>query len=241
MGCADVHHWLQRRLDGEFREAPAIVERHLASCPRCRAQEAAAQRLDWALHRQPLPVPPAGFARRITVQALADRQRRLRTRQLWIGAALAASLLVVLSLLSFRSRQTPGLSPVVDQPLARLAPPVERPPAPASVDRNVAEAGSALVGLVNRTRQEALEQGRMLWATGVSVAAPRADRREPFDPTVQSLRTAGQEVTAGLEPVTDSARRAVRLFLHDLPLDRTGVRGNSERAIGLPPALPLLP
>ncbi len=34
---------------------------------------------------------------------------------------------------------------------------------------------------------------------------------------VSSLREAGQNVSSGLEPVANSARRAVNLFLRELP------------------------
>jgi hypothetical protein len=52
------------------------------------------------------------------------------------------------------------------------------------------------------------------------VKAPSLDELDlgpPLEPPARSLREATESVSTGLEPVTDSARRAVGLFLRDLP------------------------
>jgi RNA polymerase sigma factor (sigma-70 family) len=60
-------------------------------------------------------------------------------------------------------------------------------------------------------------QGRV-FIPPVQVAMPRDDAwQAPPEQPVASLRTAGQGVAAGLEPVTNSARRAEDLFLREIP------------------------
>jgi hypothetical protein len=90
-------------------------------------------------------------------------------------------------------------------------------PAPPSLRENVEEATSAVASLTRRTAGETVEQGRLL-LPAVSLPAPeQAALAEPLEPPVESLRQAGQGVTTSLAPVTTSARRAVDLFLRDIP------------------------
>ena len=82
----------------------------------------------------------------------------------------------------------------------------------------MAEAGSAVAALTTRTADETVAKTKVLMPvmTDPSLAALDLDP-SPLDPSARSLRDAGEGVTAGLEPVTDSARRAVGLFLRELP------------------------
>jgi hypothetical protein len=43
------------------------------------------------------------------------------------------------------------------------------------------------------------------------------DLGQPLKPSAEPYREAGAELSAGLDPVANSARRAVGLFLRDLP------------------------
>ena len=51
------------------------------------------------------------------------------------------------------------------------------------------------------------------------------DLEAPLDPPARSLREAGEGVSVGLEPVADSARRVVGLFLRELPPMDAAPRG----------------
>jgi hypothetical protein len=80
------------------------------------------------------------------------------------------------------------------------------------------------------TRRKADETvGQALNLVPEVLKAPPADawpRPTPLDPPARSLRQAGQSVTAGLEPVADSARRALNLFLREIPpVEAEGKRG----------------
>jgi hypothetical protein len=75
-----------------------------------------------------------------------------------------------------------------------------------------------VVGLTRRTADETVGQGRLLLPAVVARAErPDAGGPGPMDPPLRSLRTTGEGVSAGLEPVTSSARRAVDLFFHEIP------------------------
>ena len=81
---------------------------------------------------------------------------------------------------------------------------------------NFQEAGSTLVALVNRTADETVGQGRVLLPQEVS--APSLTVADNWQPALspQAIRDAQDGVAVGFEPVTDSARRAVNLFLREL-------------------------
>jgi hypothetical protein len=74
-----------------------------------------------------------------------------------------------------------------------------------------------LAALVGRTADEAVEQSRALLPAGLPRQATFDADSLAIDPSVRSLREAGQGLSAGLEPVTTSARRAVDLFLREMP------------------------
>ncbi len=74
-----------------------------------------------------------------------------------------------------------------------------------------------MADLTRRTADETVGQGKLLLP--VVVAQPNLGNPVPgaMGPPMRSLRSAGQGVSEGLEPVTTSARRALHLFLSELP------------------------
>ncbi len=148
----------------------------------------------------------------------AERRRRnqLRYRRLALVGAVAASLLLAV----FLGR---AWRPDAPEPVAKDVKQSAPPAVPArdpSLDESVQEAGSALVSLMNRTADQAVEQGRVL-IPPVQVAMPALPAADawqaPLEQPAASLRTARQGVAAGLEPVTNSAMRAVNLFWREVP------------------------
>ena len=207
MNCLECQERLQRRLDREPAGAGPELEQHLVSCPECRQWHGAARRLEEGLRRVPVPPAPAGLTERIVARVLADQRARRRRRLVVVvtGAfALAASVLFMTLARSLWAPVQPTPSPEV----------VENLPAPDPIS----EAGQALAALPRRTADETVGTLRMLWP--VVAAPPMEDPAElppPFDPTARSLRDAGQGITTGLEPVTNSARRAFSLLLKEIP------------------------
>jgi hypothetical protein len=205
MNCADFGRHLQARFDDTAAAMPAGLDAHLAACPACRERHAAARHLEEGLRLLPPPATPAGLASRITARVLAERHARLRRHKRFQTAlAVAASLLLVL--LTVRDRPPPP-EPVVVTQTDTLTP-------SASLRDGVAEASSAMVDLTRRTADETVGQGRLL--VPVVVARPESVGIDPL-PGGHALREAGQGMSAGLEPVTDSAKRALDLFFNEIP------------------------
>jgi hypothetical protein len=210
MSCADGEHGLQERLDGAGGDRPDL-EPHLATCPTCRERHAAARRLEEGLRLLAPPAPPAGLTGRIASRVLADRRARLRRRRLLLPGAAAAAAAAVLLVYFLASREHPSPPEPVAPMVVEYHP--ESPPS-ASLRDSVVEASSAVVDLTRRTADETVGESRLL--VPVVVTRPPDAGGGPM-PAVQPLREAGQGVSTGLDPVTDSARRALDLFLQDIP------------------------
>jgi predicted anti-sigma-YlaC factor YlaD len=209
MNCPECHAWLQRRLDGDSPVVGEALDGHLAVCPACRALYGAGQRLSEGLRLLSPPALPVGLADRIVTRVVSAQRRQRRFRRWLIGTAVAASLLLVVFVGSQRPPPTPG---PVEPPLVRAQPP--------SLQQQVEEAGVAVVALTRRTADETVSQTRWLLPALVPLPAEgdAPDWPEPpLDLPAQPLREVGQGVSAGLEPVATSARRAVSLFLRELP------------------------
>src|SRR5207244_3173774 len=107
-------------------------------------------------------------------------------------------------------------SPRQPEPVAKME---EAPPSVPPLQQSAGEAGSALASLLTRTADETVNQGRMLLPD--HVPAPMINAVDDWPATFESpnlpLREAGHGVSAGLEPVASSARRAFNLFLREIP------------------------
>jgi hypothetical protein len=72
---------------------------------------------------------------------------------------------------------------------------------------------------MGRTADETLGEGRLLLPADVP-SPPLANAvafQKTWDTPVRTFREAGQGVSTGLEPIATSARRAVNLFLKEIP------------------------
>lgn len=212
MNCRTFHDLLQQRLDGVDAETPADFPEHARGCPACAGRQRAAARLAEGLRLLAPPVPPADLADRISALVIRKRLTRPRARRrVTIPLALAACLFVALAVRLYWSRHpadpTPGPGPIAQQPDAE----------PVDLRGSVAEAGGAVVALTTRTADEAVGQTR--WLLPPVPSPSLVTSPAPLEPPVRALREAGAGVGVGLEPVAGSARRAVDLFLRDLPMD----------------------
>ena len=191
---------LQEFLDGEGRGVPIA--------PSARDRDAV-ERLVNGLDRLTPPAPPADLGIRITARLQAearDRHRWQRSRFApLIGLVAAASLLLFLGF--------------------RLASPVRDVPTPPDTltqtepfRDSIGRAGTALASLTTQTAETTVENSSSLFP----LVSPQALPTMPtIEPNVEPFREATTGVSTGLEPVTDSARRAVRLFMRDLPVVRS--------------------
>jgi anti-sigma factor RsiW len=206
MNCSECLDLLAERLDGAAAAPRAELERHLAECAACRQRAAAARRLGEGLRLLAPPAPPAGLTERVVAGVLAERRRRTRLAR-WARAAVAvaAGVLVIVLVSENRPRPTPP------------PPDVVTPAESISLRSSVAEAGSAVVSLTRRTADETVGQGRLLVPVVAQAPPEEFVPLPPMDPPAGPLREAGQGLSAGLEPVTSSARRAFDLFLREVP------------------------
>jgi anti-sigma factor RsiW len=220
MNCDDFQQRIQAEFNGDPPGADG-VEVHLATCPACRALDAAARRLRVGLLATPAPAPPSGLADRIVAGVLADRRQRQRSRRRLVfaglGLAAAASLAIVLMLPKWMPNDSVAALPT-NKEVVPEEDPVRKPSVPPpSLNENMAEATSAVASLARRTADQTVSSGHIFMPT-VSLEVPAEELlAQPLEPPAQSLREAGSGVATGLGPVTNSARRAFDLFLRDIP------------------------
>jgi hypothetical protein len=214
MNCADYETWMQQRLDGAAGP-PDEGDRHRASCPACASLHQALGRLEEGLRRRPRPTPPERLAESIVFQVRAEQRAAGRRRVLVYAAALAACLLLGLYLGGRRGDLAATPTPTEPIPVVEAPWEPQRP----KVNDQVGEAGTALAALVSRTADEAVGEGRLLlpnpmppMTSDMTATLPQA-----LEQPAQSLNDAALGVSAGLEPVASSARRAVNLFFRDMP------------------------
>ncbi len=212
MNCRDFRDLLQERLDGTALDTPPAGDEHLRTCSACAALHAAAVRLGEGLRLLAAPAPPADLADRIVDRVLHKRlwRRPRPRRRVAVPLALAACLLVAIAARLSWNRHPAAPPAPTPQPASG---PQAAAGEPVDLRESVDEAKQAVVALTARTADEALDRTRrLLTSAGSPSAAP-----PPARPTAQALREAGEGVSEGLEPVTHSARRAVDLFLRELP------------------------
>lgn len=217
MNCRMAHDLLQRSLDDTPIESPEWLA-HLRDCADCRALASAGRRLQHGLRLFVVPQPPTDLAARI-VEKVRLQRRRARRRGA-VALALAACLLVALALRLHRRPAGPRHGGTGVPPVVRLD---RRPAGPSeyatrTLRESAVELGEVFTALSNQTAEETLGPTRRLVSNVAAPALPQVDLTAMGPPT-RPLRQAGEGVSEGLQPVTTSARRAVDLFLRELPVE----------------------
>ena len=189
---------LQEYFDGDRSDVPAL--------PESSADREALHRLLAGMARLAPPAPPADLAARITASLNQEARRHRRWRFApAAGLVVAASLLLLIGTrLSWPVREVPPTTTAV----------VRAEPFRDSLGR----AGSALSSLTTRSAETTVENTSSLLPL---VNAPSMPAMPTLEPPLEPFVEASAGVSTGLAPVTDSAQRAVRLFLRDLPFRST--------------------
>lgn len=225
MTCWEAQERMQRLLDGEDLPPLALFEAHLGGCRDCQSMHADVLWLQDVLARRPAPTAPEHLCTRIVAAVLEDRRTQHRLRhQVVKRLALAASVLLLLlaAVLAPRAPRPASATPLAVR-TTRPATPAE--PIPTLRDL-ASEAGSVVASLTRRTADGTVDQTRPLLEVVAGPVKQDLEVPAPFDSSTSSLQGAREGVSAGLEPVATSARRAWNLFLRELPpVDREGQGG----------------
>jgi hypothetical protein len=193
--CAAFDATVQRVLDGDLPPA-ALAEAHALDCHECRELAGATRVLLEGLATIPSPVPPADFADRIVPAAVAERKRSADRR--WT-ARVAAFTLAASVLTAF----------VLANPWRPTAPRSQEMVAvtktPPSVAKSFAEAGSAFVSLTKRAADESFAPAKSLFAN-IDLPKPTPAVAPPDAP----------DAASAVRPITNTAKRALNLFIRDV-------------------------
>jgi hypothetical protein len=206
--CQCFQHCVQQFLDRNGANTSNLIETPLRDCPQCRLLARSADRLASALPLPPLPQPPSAFTDRIIAQAIRELKPALSTsrrRLAFATLAAAASVLFVLSVRPFFVKK----APITNGPVVSPVVPAQNPDRP--MRESVAMAGDALASLTTRAKTE--------WIPPMPQVADswKAPELAPLEESARPFVEAGAGMSASLEPVAASAKRAVSLFMRDLP------------------------
>ena len=220
MNCCIAHDLLQQSLDGTPIESPEWLA-HLQQCAECRALASAGRRLQDGLRLLISPLPPPDLAERI-VQRVRLERRRAQRRRLATGLALAAGLLLALTLRFnwYGSPHGPDVAP--PEPVAKSTSARTEQPTP-TLRQSAAELGEVFTELSNETAEETIGQTSRWVSSAVLSSEFRVlsgvGQNSELRTQNSELQAAGEGLSEGLEPVAKSARRALDLFLRELPME----------------------
>jgi hypothetical protein len=219
MSCHAWHDLLQRHLD---EDGPADeLERHVAGCPDCAADWPAIARLLAGIRQLHPTPPPADLHARLVDSLLteahfASRTSQRRTMLSFVGLAAAAAVAITLGVWAWR--------PATEGPSAGVAEVKQPTPPTVAVQEplrdSMEQASNAVAALTTRTASETVERTTLFVPLVKQAAPPLTEVPAALETPLERFREATQGGSAGLSPVGDSARRAVGLFLRDLPMGR---------------------
>jgi hypothetical protein len=214
MNCTEFHDLLQRRLDGDTIAERGEIATHAAACADCRAWLAVVQRLETSLHALPRPILPIGSADKIVASVLADqRARRWQRYTVRTVGAMAAAVLIAVLLGQWMGKREPDGAV---SSISRSAQVVQATVPQREQERIGPSLRESVTGVAQLTIHTADETVR----TFLPDTRANDPKPSPLTASVTSLREAGNSVTTGLEPVADSAKRALNLFLREVPPSR---------------------
>jgi hypothetical protein len=228
--CVLFEQTIQKLLDGDRCALSPELELHRSGCPECRAHHQAALDLKRGLDHWPAP-PLPNMSDRVVIAVLSDAvtmdgvQRRVRRNLL---LALAASVLLALGGVWVLSENGPVQKFISARwgsvPAPKVEIPAEAvkdrvPETPRSLRDSLEEAGSAVASLTRRTADETVTPTRKILASQMEAPSFVTIEELPkaMDPAAQSLQEVRQGAAAGFQPVASSARRAVSMFLREVP------------------------
>jgi hypothetical protein len=213
MNCSEFHDLMQRRLDGETLAESGEVAAHVAACPHCRAWQATLCRLETGLKSLTRPIQSVDLTENIVARVIAD-QRALRRRRFVVRTAVAIAAAVLVVVLIGQQLGRPQPKAPENSGLAEVPPNPPPIPEPGTEPPSLRESMNSVAQLTLHGADETVR-------SFLPEAPANQPNPSPLTSSVASLREAGNSVTTGLEPVTGSAKRALNLFLREIPPTRT--------------------
>jgi len=213
--CVAAQAALQRLLDREADWDTPEAAAHRAGCAECRDELMLARSMSRVVTAV---VVPSELSARVLNASVAAHRSRQRIR--WAGAAFAVAASVVIAVIALRPGPGPGPAPnptpnpnVSPDPTPVVLISPRKPDDPSAVARekplgeSVSEAADAIVSLTRRTASEPKERITVLLPQPRLLGADEPDER--LDP----LADAGTGAARSVEPLKDSARRALNFFV----------------------------
>ena len=231
--CGPTLARLQSVLDGDATTDGVDTDPHPAACPTCR-ERIRATRLLLAVLAEPAVFPTSPtFTDAILAGVRADRRTRDRRRVFAIagGFAIAAAVLVAVWVMNRPSDPNPGSPPppdiVKNDPGPSPAPAAVPEPPPLRINDELAKAGQAFQNSSRPLTEPAAAAPRVFAALTDTLLKPSATPNPGLEPARKSLAEIPVAAKAGLEPVTDSAQKALSRLLKDVGAIQPGPKPKS--------------
>lgn len=211
MNCREFddlwNEWLDARSPGRPAMDPGL-EAHSSACDRCRKIAAGYQVLTQAMASWPaIPAPSAGSLDRLYALKVPPARTRRRARLVyWAPLATAAAVFGMVWL--GEPARTPDLPPT-SAPPSRVATP--RP-----LGAALAEATEATIDLAREASAPATRIGREVIEyeeAALSDPSKPGAAEEVASTASELLQTVGEQVNAGVRPISGSARHAFSFLL----------------------------
>ncbi|GEM_PF-1121670 len=221
MNCREFQDWLQQLLDGADAPCPPEATLHAGACAPCRALQSAARHLNVGLKALPPTQASTLLTQSIVAAVLDERRQRVRRvrRRVALTFGLAAAILFLMLVGWFNQ------APPIDRNKMAQHPQQPREPEAPQLVKRADAARVAVASLTGRVADQTKEQAKLFMAVANSLDLPPMASlpalkglEEPLDPAAQSLRQATQTVASGIEPITNSARRAFTFFVREMPV-----------------------
>ncbi len=216
--CERHEQATQRFLDGDPDAFDSAIESHRVSCDLCRGYFQAASWLASGLSRLGRPTPSPDLTERLVSAVLSDAPRpsSRNVARPWLAIlAIAASLVLAVALgLRFSANADVNRGNTAPPQIATTVPPA----VPVALEQSLAEASTAVATLTRRTADETVEPAKAILSSAADSAVLKT-KPEVSHSANDSLSTIRTGAALGIEPVADSARRAVSLFMRDLTVD----------------------
>ncbi|MBI2805196.1 MAG: hypothetical protein HYX68_09490 [Planctomycetes bacterium] len=218
MNCLDCQDLLQKRLDGDPLGNGEALEQHLNQCAPCRETHAAAALLLETLPRIAPPGAPADFARTVTAEVLRDRRVRLAKmrRRVWVTAALAASVLMMLFAAYWWLPRTAPEEP--QQPFVKLPPKIDPPKKILVPPPKMPEPRNGFASLTERMADTTRDHAKVVLVAASLDGVEKLPAVNDLPMLDGGVREAGQEVSDGVRAVARNARKALDFFAREMPM-----------------------